>query len=227
MKLKLRYFIRGLGIGIVFTAIVMSLSLQASRSRIIRENALTKDEIMEKAMGYGMIMDTSEDTNSLEEKEPSQDEQSQEGTQSQEKTQAEEENQDKKENQDKEGTQTQEENQNQEETKSDKESQEVEESRDDDSQSEDSGKDEVDKDKNESKKDDAVISIDYISIKITAGMSAASVGKLLEEKNIIDDSKEFSTYMSEQGYSSKILTGEHLIPVDATYKKIADIITRK
>ena len=72
MKLKLRYFIRGLGIGIVFTAIVMSLSLQAARSRIIRENALTKEEIMEKAMGYGMILDSTEDTTPIEQNESSQ-----------------------------------------------------------------------------------------------------------------------------------------------------------
>lgn len=210
MKLKLRYFIRGLGIGIVFTAIVMSLSLQASRSRIIRENALTKDEIMEKAMGYGMIMDTSDDTNSEEEKESSQDEQIQDDTQSQEKTQDKDDNQDQEETKDKE------------ESQDDKESQDVEEQDDKESQDGD-----IQSGHNGKEDDDSVVSIDYISIKITSGMSATSVGKLLKEKNIIEDSNEFSTYMSEQGYSSKIRTGEYLIPVDATYKKIADIITRK
>lgn len=211
MKLKLRYFIRGLGIGIVFTAIVMSLSLQASRSRIIRENSLTKEEIMEKAMGYGMIMDSSEDTNSVDE------------TSQEEQTQNE--------------ADTQKEDKNLEETQDNKESQDVEETKNDDVQD---GDNEEDKDKNdkdsddknldkeeESDKDDSVISIDYISIKITSGMTATSVGTLLKEKNIIEDANEFKTYMSEQGYSSKIQTGEYLIPVNATYKKIADIITEK
>ncbi|MBS5932849.1 MAG: hypothetical protein KIC94_08210 [Clostridiales bacterium] len=199
MKLKLRYFIRGLGIGIVFTAIVMSLSLQASRSRIIRENALTKEEIMEKAMGYGMIMSASDDTTSVEQKDPSKEEQSQEK------------NQDVKEEQDAEDDQ-------------------LKESNDDDQQNEKDEKDNKDKvepNVDSTKDKDLIISIDYTPIKITSGMTATSVGKLLNEKGVIEDADEFRTYMSEQGYSSKILVGEYLIPLDATYKKIADIITRK
>lgn len=199
MKLKLRYFIRGLGIGIVFTAIVMSLSLQASRSRIIRENALTKEEIMEKAMGYGMIMSASDDTTSVEQKDPSKEEQSQEK------------NQDVKKEQDAEDDQ-------------------LKESNDDDQQNEKDEKDNKDKvepNVDSTKDKDLIISIDYTPIKITSGMTATSVGKLLNEKGVIEDADEFRTYMSEQGYSSKILVGEYLIPLDATYKKIADIITRK
>lgn len=185
MKLKLRYFIRGLGIGIVFTAIVMSLSLQASRSRIIRENALTKEEIMEKAMGYGMILDSSEDTTPVEENDSSKEEQDQE------------ENDDK-------GV-----------ASSDKDNVESE---------VDSTKEVTD---DSSDKDDSVISIEYTPIKITLGMTATDVGKLLKEKKIIEDTDEFCNYISEQGYSSKIQTGNYLIPVSATYKKIADIITKK
>lgn len=196
MKLKLRYFIRGLGMGIVFTAIVMSLSLQASRSRIIRENALTKEEIMEKAMGYGMIMNASDDTTSVEQNDSSKEEQSQEKEQ------------DAKEEQDAEDDQ-------------------LKESNDDDQQINKDGNDKVESDIDSTKDKGMIISIDYTPIKITSGMTATSVGKLLNEKGVIEDIDEFRIYMSEQGYSSKILVGEYLIPLDATYKKIADIITRK
>ena len=189
MKLKLRYFIRGLGMGIVFTAIVMSLSLQASRSRIIRENALTKEEIMEKAMGYGMIMNASDDTTSVEQND-SKEEQSQE-------------------------------------KKQDAEDDQLKESNDDDQQNNKDGNDKVESDMDSTKDKGMIISIDYTPIKITSGMTATSVGKLLNEKGVIEDIDEFRIYMSEQGYSSKILVGEYLIPLDATYKKIADIITRK
>lgn len=198
MKLKLRYFIRGLGIGIVFTAIVMSLSLQASRSRIIRENALTKEEIMEKAMGYGMVMNASDDTTSVEQNDSSKEEQSQEK------------NQDAKEEQDAEDDQLKESNDDQQNEKDKKDN-----------------KDKVEPDVDSTKDKDLIISIDYTPIKITSGMTATSVGKLLNEKGVIEDTDEFRIYMSEQGYSSKILVGEYLIPLDATYKKIADIITRK
>ncbi|WP_455718181.1 hypothetical protein, partial [Anaerosporobacter sp.] len=87
--------------------------------------------------------------------------------------------------------------------------------------------DSIDEDKDDSKKDDSIISIDYYSIEITDGMTGTSVGRLLKEKNIIEDSDEFLSYMHEQGYSNKIRTGEYLIPVNATYKSIAEIITGK
>lgn len=201
MKLKLRYFIRGLGMGIVFTAIVMSLSLQASRSRIIRENALTKEEIMEKAMGYGMIMNASDDTTSVEQNDSKEE-------QSQEKKQDAKEEQDAKDEQDAEDDQ-------------------LKESNDEDQQNNKDGNDKVESDMDSTKDKGMIISIDYTPIKITSGMTATSVGKLLNEKGVIEDIDEFRIYMSEQGYSSKILVGEYLIPLDATYKKIADIITRK
>lgn len=201
MKLKLRYFIRGLGMGIVFTAIVMSLSLQASRSRIIRENALTKEEIMEKAMGYGMIMNASDDTTSVEQNDSKEE-------QSQEKKQDAKEEQVAKDEQDAEDDQ-------------------LKESNDDDQQNNKDGNDKVESDMDSTKDKGMIISIDYTPIKITSGMTATSVGKLLNEKGVIEDIDEFRIYMSEQGYSSKILVGEYLIPLDATYKKIADIITRK
>ena len=176
MKLKLRYFIRGLGMGIVFTAIVMSLSLQASRSRIIRENALTKEEIMEKAMGYGMIMNASDDTTSVEQNDSSKEEQSQEKKQ------------DAKEEQEAEDEQ-------------------LKESNDDEQQNNKDGKDKVESDVVSTKDKGMIISIDYTPIKITSGMTATSVGKLLNEKGVIEDIDEFRIYMSEQGYSSKILVG--------------------
>lgn len=213
MKLKLRYFIRGLGIGIVFTAIIMSLSLQASRSRIIRENALTKEEIMEKAMGYGMILDSSEDTTPVEENDSSKEEQDQE------------------ENDDKDVIKSEEVAETKDDSSEDKEETSVDSIKDEETSTQETN--EKSKDTKEevadenSKKDDSVVSIDYIPIKITSGMTATAVGHLLKEEGVIDDPDEFRSYMSEQGYSSKILTGNYLIPVSASYKKIAKIITTK
>lgn len=234
MKLKLRYFIRGLGIGIVFTAIVMSLSLQAARSRIIRENALTKEEIMEKAMGYGMILDSTEDTTPIEQNESSQVKQDEEENQNSD-NQNEDESKDV-DVQQKDDDEQQEENKNaesdKEEVDSSEDSQEDEEevkqeTKDSDSDS-DKDTDISEGDTEESSnKEESIVSIDYIPIKITSGMTATDVGKLLKEKKVIEDVDEFRSYMSEQGYSSKILIGNYLIPVNATYKKIANIITKK
>lgn len=219
MKLKLKYFIRGLGIGIVFTAIVMSLSLQASRSRIIRENALTKEEIMEKAMGYGMILDSSDDTTSVEQNE------------GESNDVVNQENDDKDNDVSLEKDKVQSNVDSSEDTESSEaESDEKDKDIKDEDINDEDIKDEVTKDEvtdESSDKDDSLVTIDYIPIKITSGMTATSVGNLLKEKGVIEDPDEFRIYMSEQGYSSKIRTGEYLIPVEATYKKIADIITRK
>lgn len=232
MKLKLRYFIRGLGIGIVFTAIVMSLSLQAARSRIIRENALTKEEIMEKAMGYGMILDSTEDTTPIEQNESSQVKQDEEENQNSD-NQNEDESKDV-DDQQKDDDEQQEENKNaesdKEEVDSSVDSQEDEEEVKQETKDSDSDKDtDISEEDTEesSNKEESIVSIDYIPIKITSGMTATDVGKLLKEKKVIEDVDEFRSYMSEQGYSSKILIGNYLIPVNATYKKIANIITKK
>ena len=241
MKLKLRYFIRGLGIGIVFTAIVMSLSLQAARSRIIRENALTKEEIMEKAMGYGMILDSTEDTTPIEQNESSQVKQDEEENQNIEENQnSDNQNEDESkdvDDQQKDDNEQQEENKNaesdKEEVDSSVDSQEDEEevkqeTKDSDDSDSDKDTDISEEDTEESSnKEESIVSIDYIPIKITSGMTATDVGKLLKEKKVIEDVDEFRSYMSEQGYSSKILIGNYLIPVNATYKKIANIITKK
>lgn len=200
MKLKLRYFIRGLGIGIVFTAIVMSLSLQASRSRIIRENALTKEEIMEKAMGYGMILDSSEDTN--EQQKENDDKDVDDASSVKDKAELDEESLENKES-------------------SEQQTDEKEEDTKEEVAEDPSEKDDT------SKNDDSIVSIDFIPIKITSGMTASAVGNLLREKKVIEDADEFQKYMSEQGYSSRIRVGEYLIPMDATYKKIVEIITKR
>lgn len=213
MKLKLRYFIRGLGIGIVFTAIVMSLSLQASRSRIIRENALTKEEIMEKAMGYGMILDSSEDTTPIEENASSKEEQDQE------------------ENDDEDVKKSEDDVESKDDSLEDKEETNVDSIKEKETSTQETN--EKSKDTKEevadenSKKGDSIVSIDYIPIKITSGMTATDVGRLLKKEGVIENLDKFRIYMTEQEYSSKILTGNYLIPVSASYNEIAKIITTK
>ncbi|WP_310603524.1 hypothetical protein [Anaerosporobacter sp.] len=228
MKLKLKYFIRGFGIGIIFTAIIMSISLQASRSKIIKDNALTKEEIMEKAMGYGMVMESTEDVK---------------GDESQQEDQNQEDNQDIK-NQDEvqhvdnpKDDSSKEDDTSQNEVNNDsqnddnvdlpnKESDDTQDSANKETNENDSKEDESN-DNDSKKNNNLVVSIDYIPIEITTGMTATSVGKLLKEKGVIEDPDEFRRYMSENGYSGRIRTGNYLIPVDATYKKIADIIAGK
>lgn len=217
MKWKLKYFIRGLGVGIIFTAIVMSISLQASRSRIIRENALTKQEIMEKAYSYGMVLGKEEDSASTLTDEDTQKKQ-------EEDTKKQEEVSNKQEDSEGQEVASTEDNS--------KEDQDVESTKKDDKIVKEE-KDNIDTNeqnamiKEDKSDNNSIVSIDYVPITVTSGMTATSVSKYLKEVGIIEDSDEFRAYLSEQGYAAKIRTGEYLIPVSSTYKKIADIITRK
>lgn len=217
MKWKLKYFIRGLGVGIIFTAIVMSISLQASRSRIIRENALTKQEIMEKAYSYGMVLGKEEDSASTLTDEDTQKKQ-------EEDTKKQEEVSNKQEDSEGQEVASTEDNS--------KEDQDVESTKKDDKIVKEE-KENIDTNeqnamiKEDKSDNNSIVSIDYVPITVTSGMTATSVSKYLKEVGIIEDSDEFRVYLSEQGYAAKIRTGEYLIPVSSTYKKIADIITRK
>lgn len=62
-------------------------------------------------------------------------------------------------------------------------------------------------------------------ITITSGMSSTGVSNLLEEMGIIQDSKEFDTFLRNGGYSRKILVGSYEVSSDASFEEIAKKIT--
>lgn len=61
---------------------------------------------------------------------------------------------------------------------------------------------------------------------VTRGMSSTRVAKLLESMGIIESAEEFDAYLSENGYSKKILVGTYEIKPGYTYEEIAKIITK-
>lgn len=52
--MKFKYYLRGLGVGIIFTTLVMSISC------VIHNNNLSDEEIIEKAIELGMVMPESQ-----------------------------------------------------------------------------------------------------------------------------------------------------------------------
>lgn len=62
-------------------------------------------------------------------------------------------------------------------------------------------------------------------IKVQAGMSARQVSLLLQQAGVIVDADEFNQYLIKEQLAGSILTKEFEIPVNATYRKIAKIIT--
>ena len=61
--MKLKYYLRGLGIGIIITVIIMTVSFSG------RKETLTNEQIIEEAKKLGMVMQEEEKTDSLKEEE--------------------------------------------------------------------------------------------------------------------------------------------------------------
>ena len=64
-----------------------------------------------------------------------------------------------------------------------------------------------------------------ILITIRSGESSVSVSKALEEAGLVASAQEYDRYLCENGYDKKIRSGEHRIPVGADDAEIAAIIT--
>lgn len=64
-----------------------------------------------------------------------------------------------------------------------------------------------------------------ILITIRSGESSVSVSKALEEAGLVATAQEYDRYLCENGYDKKIRSGEHRIPVGADDAEIAAIIT--
>jgi outer membrane biosynthesis protein TonB len=62
-------------------------------------------------------------------------------------------------------------------------------------------------------------------IKITKGMSSEKVAEALRIAGAVVDSKEFNRYLITNGYAEKIRIGTFTIPAGSTYKEIAEIIS--
>ncbi len=63
-----------------------------------------------------------------------------------------------------------------------------------------------------------------VTIVIVRGDSSYTVSRRLREAGLIEDAGEFDAYLVENGYSKSIRTGTYRIPLGATWEEIAGII---
>lgn len=99
----------------------------------------------------------------------------------------------------------------------------------------DSDKDDVDKDKKdkesekekkEDKEDEEEENTLITHTFVTEGnVVSQDIAKLLEDNKIIDDQREFLTYLEENDYMKYIQVGEFTVSNDMSFKEIAEIIT--
>lgn len=63
-----------------------------------------------------------------------------------------------------------------------------------------------------------------VTIRIVRGDSSYTVSRRLEEAGLVDSASEYDAYLVDNGYSKTIRTGTYQIPVGATWEEIAKMI---
>ena len=196
--MKLKYYMRGLGIGIVLTTIILSISFNFS-SKV----QLSDEEIIKRAEELGMI--SSEKTN------PGKILATPSTTPDQKDTV------EAIEDKAKEELNAQTSDQTEEETK-DEIADDTKENNEDTSSSETS---EQPEEVEEIAPQDLAVTVE-----IKKGMNSEDVASLLKNYGVIEDNKQFNKYLVESGYAKIIIYGVFELPLDASYEQITDIIIR-
>ena len=199
--MKLKYYLRGIGIGVIVATLIMTVS------SVIHNNNLSDETIIKEAQKLGMIMpENTEDNNSLwgdtsEEETQKDSEVSTENTDgnntvSDKETQISENTQTSEETQTSEDTQTSEETQTSENTQTPEDTQQP-------------------------------VDENMAVVTITDSDAARHVSEKLQAAGLIEDSVEFRNYLADHGYATDIISGTFQIPKGSTYKEICDIIIKK
>ena len=80
---------------------------------------------------------------------------------------------------------------------------------------------------NESTEDaDSTEPAETVTITVVKGDSSVSVSRDLEEAGLVESAKDFDRYLCNNGYDKRISVGTYEIPIGTSEEKIAKIITR-
>ena len=207
--MKLKYYLRGLGVGIILSTIILSFAIKKDT-----KNDLTDQEIIARAKELGMEMksENSYDFDAVDESiqdsmAPEKETTTTDGNTNQ-PTESADSNKENDGDKNETSKETDSENQEDESNVSSNKEPGTTESKDQENHSND--------------KVDPVRK----TITIEEGMSAKQVCKMLEDQGIISDSEDFNKYLKEKKYTEKIRAQETEIPVNADYQTIARILIR-
>ena len=207
--MKLKYYLRGLGIGIVVAVIITSISMG-------NRQPMTDEEIKARAAELGMIENSvlsdiaNKDDEAIKNDEPAKDD---EAIKNDEPAKDDEALQDNEPVID-EPTQDEpaQDEPTQDEPTQDEEQLEEEEKNDEPAEYEENNQQSNDK--------------NTVSITVVSGDSSWTVSKRMEEAGLIESAKDFDTHLCRYGYDKKISVGTYKIPVTATHEEMAKILTR-
>jgi len=205
---KLRYYLRGLGIGVLVTAFILGITGE-------NQESLTDAQIIERATALGMV-----DGDALVLSDLRADDTTEEDVQSQEEVQADEDVQPEDDVQA--DAQTDENVQVETDVQEDETSQ-PDETIDEDlaDEEEQPGMDEV------QDTEETFVAGDTVTLVIRSGANSYSVSKELEEMGLVADAGEFDDYLCDNGYARIVRVGTYEIERGTAEEEIAKIITGK
>ncbi|MBQ7359670.1 MAG: hypothetical protein IJW63_06230 [Lachnospiraceae bacterium] len=221
--MKLRYYMRGLGIGVIVTAILMGIALGGDKEK------LTDAEIMARARELGMVessvlADLGKDKEQQEvpdapalQEDTSEEEDSNAGETVNEGSQTDQQTEESQPADEGEPTKEVEDT----DTEESKQGEQIEE---DAKQEEESQTEESETQEPETQEPQTE---EYVTLVIERGESSVSVSKSLAELGLVESAKEYDKFLCANGYDKYIRVGTHKIKVGSTDEEIAETISRK
>ena len=206
-----KYYLRGLGLGIAVTAIIMGIATSGKQT-------MTDEEVMARAKELGMVENTVLADTQPEEIEPEADVNMANAGNTAEEAAAEE-KQDVAEETKKEETDVQQKEDTEEETKK---AEIVPQQKQD--AKEETKKTETPTDKKQNATED-ITTAAVKTITVNSGDGSYTVARKLAEAGVVTSAENFDTYLCQNGYDKKLRTGTFSIPADASDEQIARIVT--
>ena len=218
-----KYYLRGLGIGIVVTAIIMGIATSGKRG-------MTDEEIIARAKELGMVENTvlSEKTEEEAETEAAVDianaEDATEKSAIEETKKPEtstEQKQNMTEETEKPETSEEQKENTTEETKKPETSTEQKQNTTEETKKPETS---TERQTTADKKEDITSAV-VKTITVNSGDGSYTVAKKLAEAGVVTSAENFDTYLCQNGYDKKLRTGNFSIPADASDEQIARIVT--
>ncbi len=227
MNSKLRFYLRGLGIGIVVTALILTaVNLKNNRGE------MTDAEIRQRAAELGMVegssyslIDATADREIEETAEEKPEEVSEEKTEevSEQTSENTEENLEDTENKEEELTEVTPEEQVAKEEKKEEKKEEPEEQVTEEKKEEPVAEVVTEKEP-EPEPTEVPATGEAITISIHSGAASETAASILKNAGLITDATDFNAYMMQNGYDRRIHPGTYTINMGATYEEICKII---
>ena len=208
--MRAKYFLKGMGIGITVTALIITVAFA------LNPPTLSDEEVIARAKALGMV----ESESTTLEQSQIKDEKKEEETGEDKSTESSDEKKEAKDGEASSG-----------------DGKESEDAKEDASKDDASNKD---SDKSADKSDDDVAykSTDtvsdssektktpdgLVSFTVNTGEDSATVAARLHKAGVIDDPLEFDTFLSQNGYDTRIHPGSYNIPTGSSYEAIANAI---